>query len=135
MTQPSIENLEFIFLGQSYKIRCPRENQMLLEMASEKLQDQLDKLSSKNTPYEKQAIMAGLLLAFDSLKIQNEIRATLQELQALKKELLSLNLNEPRTETSDQNPDDSNNASVAESMSLSETEPTDLPEYQINADK
>ncbi len=133
MTQPSIENLEFIFLGQSYKIRCPRENQMLLEMASEKLQDQLDKLSSKNTPYEKQAIMAGLLLAFDSLKMQNEIRATLQELQALKKELLSLNLN--HTETSDQNPDDSNNASVAESMPLSEIESTDLPEYQINADK
>ena len=94
MPQPSIENLEFLFLGQSYKIRCPKENQVLLEMAAEKLQQQLDNLVNKGTPFEKQAIMAGLLLAFDLLRKSTDVTQALEEMNDIRNELLKLNLTE-----------------------------------------
>ncbi len=94
MAQSSIKNLEFRFLDKTYIISCPKENQVLLEMAAERLQETIETLSNRSTPFEKQAIMAALLMSFDIQKQQQEVDRALKELQEIRHSLLNLEFGE-----------------------------------------
>ena len=96
MAQPSITHLEFIFLGESYKLSCPQEDKAKLEKAAELLQNQFERLEAKGIAKEKQAIMAALFLSYDYLAEREELVEVIDELKLLRDMVMNIDQSSSR---------------------------------------